>query len=112
MEGILLSTSALGKLNLLPLKYRRKINDLVFFFKCLKNPYKLNIFNYISFRSRTKPLRNVDFLTIDVPFSRTNVFKNSFFVRLCRGWDDLPLNIIESNTLSIFRENLIAFYYD
>ena len=34
----------LSKLNLLPLKYRREINDLVFFFKCLKNMYKLNIF--------------------------------------------------------------------
>ena len=29
----------LSKLNLLPLKYRREINDLVFFFKCLKNIY-------------------------------------------------------------------------
>ena len=27
----------LSKLNLLPLKYRREINDLVFFFKCFKN---------------------------------------------------------------------------
>ena len=40
----------LSKLNLLPLKYRREINDLVFFFKCLKN-IKLNIFDYVSFRS-------------------------------------------------------------
>ena len=29
----------LSKLNLLPLKYRREINDLVFFFKCFKNIY-------------------------------------------------------------------------
>ena len=29
----------LSKLNLLPLKYRREISDLVFFFKCLKNTY-------------------------------------------------------------------------
>ena len=41
----------LSKLNLLPLKYRREINDLVFFFKCLKNIYMLNIFDYVSFRS-------------------------------------------------------------
>ena len=27
-----------------------------------------------------KPLRNVDHLTLDVPFSRTDVFKNSFFL--------------------------------
>ena len=80
--------------------------------KCLKNVCKLNILDYISFRSCTKPLRNVDHLTLDVPFSRTDVFKNSFFVRICHLWNDLPLGIRESNTLSIFRKNLIAFYYD
>ena len=50
-------------------------------------------------------------LTLDVPFSRTDVF-NSFFVRICHLWNDLPLGIRESNTLSIFRKNLRAFYYD
>ena len=103
---------SLSKLNLLPLKYRREINDLVFFFKCLKNIYKVNIFDYVSFRSCTKPLRNVDHLTLDVPFSRTGVFKNSFFVRICRLWNELLLSIRESNTLSIFRKNLMAFCYD
>ena len=102
----------LSKLNLLPLKYRREINHLVFFFKCLKNICKLNILDYVSFRSCTKPLRNVDHLTLDVPFSRTDVFKNSFFVRICHLWNDLPLGTRESNSLSIFRKNLIAFYYD
>ena len=88
----------LSKLNLLPLKYRREINDLVFFFKCLKNICKLNILDYVSFRSCTKPLRDVDHLTLDVPFSRTDVFKNSFFVRICHLGNDLPLGIRESNT--------------
>ena len=53
-----------SKLNFLPLKNRREINDLVFFVKCLKNIYKLNIFDYVSFRSGTKPLKNVDHLTL------------------------------------------------
>ena len=68
----------LSKLNLLPLKYRREINDLVFFFKCLKNIHNLKIFDYVSLRSCTKLLRNVDHLTLDVPFSSIDVFKNSF----------------------------------
>ena len=34
------------------------------------------------------------------------------YVRICHLWNDLPLGIRESNTLSIFRKNLIAFYYD
>ena len=90
---------------LLPLQYRREINDLVFFFKCFKNIYKLNIFNYVSFRSCSKPLRNVDPLTLDV-------FKNSFFFRICSLWNELPLSIRESTSLSILRKNLLAFYYD
>ena len=102
----------LSKLNLLPLQYRREINDLVYLFKCFKNIYKLNIFDYVSCRSCIKPLRNVDHLTLDVPFSRTDVFKNSFFVRICRLWNKLPLSIRESNTVSIFRKNLMAFYHD
>ena len=79
LEGIICEYERLSKLNLLPLEYRREINDLVFFFKCLKNVCKLNILDYVSFRSCTKPLRNVDHLTLDVPFSRTDVFKNSIF---------------------------------
>ena len=73
--------------------------------------YKLNIFDYVSFRSCTKPLRNVHHLTLDVPFSRTNVLKNSFFARICRLWNDLPLSLRESNAFSIFRKNLMNFYY-
>ena len=101
----------LSKLNLLPLKYRRGINDVVFFFKCLKNISKLNILDYVSIRSCTKQLSNVDHLMLDVPFSRTDVFKSSFFVRICHLWNYLPLSIRELKTLSIFRKNLIAFYY-
>ena len=102
----------LSKLNLLPLQYRREINDLFYFFKCFKNIYKLNIFNYVSFRSCIKLLRNVDHLTLDVPLSRTDVFKNSFFVQICRLWNELPLSRRESNTLSIFHKNLMASYHD
>ena len=49
----------------------------------------------------------------DVPFSMTDVFKNSFFCSdYCRLWNDLPLSIRESNTSLIFRKNLMTVYYD
>lgn len=44
-----------------------------------KNIRDLDIFVYVSLRSCDKPLRNIDYLTIDVPFSRTETLKNSFF---------------------------------
>ena len=112
LGGDYLEQERLGKLNLLPLQYHREINDLVYFFKCFKNIYKLNIFDYVSFCSCIKPLRNVDHLTLEVPFSRTDVLENSFFVRICRLWNEVLLRIRESNTLSIFRKNLRAFYHD
>ena len=44
-----------------------------------KNIRDLDIFVYVSLRSCDKPLRNIDYLTVDVPFSRTETLKNSFF---------------------------------
>ena len=61
---------------------------------------------YVSFRTCIKPLRNADHLTLDVPFSWTETFKNSFFYLF------LPLKIRDSSFLSIFRRNLISFYDD
>ena len=66
----------------------------------------------MSFRSCSKPLRNFDHLTLDVPFSRIDVVKNSFFVRIFRLLNELPLIIRDSNILSIFLKNLMAFYCD
>ena len=67
-----------SKLNLLPLQYRREIHDLVFFFERFKNMYNLDILDFVSFRSCNKPLRNVNYLTLDVPFSRTETFLKEF----------------------------------
>ena len=61
----------LEKLNLFPLQYRREVNDLLFLFKSFENQYILNLFNYVSFRSCEKSIRNVEHLTLNVPFSKT-----------------------------------------
>ena len=76
----------LNKLNILPLQYRREIADLPFFFKCLKNLCSINILSNVSFRFRDKRPRTVDYLTQNVPFSRTEDFKNTCFVRICYLW--------------------------
>ena len=41
------------------------------------NICKLNIFDYVLLRLCYKPLRNIDQLMLDIPFSRTDIFKHS-----------------------------------
>ena len=100
----------LSRLDLLRLQHRREIDDIIFFFKCLKNIHSVDISEYVSFRSCCKPLRNVDHLTLVAPFCRTEAFRNSYFVRICRLWNNLPLAIKESSNLVVFRNRLVQFY--
>lgn len=102
----------LNHLHLLPLTYRREICDIIFLFKCLRGLCHVDISNYVTFRSCDKPLRNIDYLTLKIPFSRTEAFKNSYFVRVCRLWNILSLHIRESESLLGFRRKLINFYFD
>ena len=97
----------LSKLSLLPLQYRREINE------CFKNMNNLHILDFVSFRTCSMALRKVDdYLTLDVPFSSAETLKNSYFIQVCRSWNELPLKIRKSNTLSIFRTKLLAYVYD
>ena len=74
--------------------------------------YNLDSLNFVSFRTCNKPLRKIDYLTLSVLFSRTESSKNSYFIRVCRSWNELLLNIRESNTLSVFCKKLFAYFYD
>ena len=44
--------------------------------------------------------------------SRTETLKNSFFTRVYRAWNELPLNIRESNNLPVLRKKLLNYFYD
>lgn len=55
------------------------------------------------FRSCDRPLRNIDYLTIDVPFSRTETLKNSFYLSALGNL---------TNTLPLFRKKLFINFYD
>ena len=56
---------------------------------CFKGICELDISQYVSFRIYTRNLRGIDNLTLSVPFSRTEAFKNSYFIRICRLWNGL-----------------------
>ena len=73
--------------------------------------YNLDILDLVSFQTCNKPLRNIDYRTLDV-LSRTESFKNSYFIRVCRSWNELPLNVRKSSTLSVFHKKLFVYFYD
>ena len=100
----------LKKIELLPLVYRREILDLIFSYKCFKGICELDISQYVSFRIYTRNLRGIDNLTLSVPFSRTEAFKNSYFIRICRLWNGLPWHVRESDKLAVFRRKLYLLY--
>ena len=49
---------------------------------CFKGICELDISQYVSFRIYTRNLRGIDNLTLSVPFSSTEAFKNSYFIRI------------------------------
>ena len=46
------------------------------------------------------------------PLSRIETLKNSFFTQIYRPWNELPLNIRDSNTELVYREKLFHYFYD
>ena len=90
--------------------YRREFLDLIFFYACFKGIYELDISQYLSFRIYTRNLRSTDNLPLSVPFSRTEAFKNSYFIRICRLWHGLPWHERESESLAVFRSKLYLLY--
>ena len=51
------------------------------------------------------------FLKIDFILAGPRLLKNSYFIRVSRLWNNLPLRIRELETLSLFCSNLIEYYY-
>jgi len=103
----------LAKLNLLPLMYIYELTDILFFIKSLKTPtYSFDITKYVSFTrhntrsSDTKLCHQV---------STNNITANSYFFRLPRLWNSLPIvdlslpyNVIKKKLLLFFWNHFIA----
>lgn len=47
-------------------------------------------------------------MQIETPFARTDIYKNSFFVRTLREWNKLDNNIVKSPSLDSFKGALTA----
>ena len=99
------------ELNLLPLSYRREINDILFLFKCMQGTYNVNIDTYIDSVPANTGLRSSSRgILLRSRRTRTESFKHSFFNRVVHIWNSLPENARNCTDLIVFKRMVLAFY--
>ena len=78
------------QLGMLPLMYIYELADIMFFIKSIKHPTdKFNILNYVSFH--TGPATRSVGTKLNHMTATTNSIINSYFYRLPRLWNSLPI---------------------
>ena len=89
------------KLKLLPLMYLLDLSDVLFFIKFIKLPSdNFNILHFVSFSSSSNT-RSSSHNKLNHNYSRSNVIRNSYFVRLPRLWNCLPPIVLNQSFSSI-----------
>jgi hypothetical protein len=99
-------------LHILPLCFRREINDLVFFFKCLHGSVRVDFSTDFTFVNPTRGLRSARGELLAAQPVRTESFKASYFNRIVRLWNILPAQVRQCTTVNTFKENVTLFYAD
>ena len=100
----------LAVLQLEPLEYRRLKFDLTMYFKIIHNltPWPSNFY----FNSAA-PVRDTRLTAASSssyylikPLCHTNLFQNDFFNRCINCWNSLPKEVVECNTVKLFKSSL------
>jgi len=102
-------TAMLQSLTWPTLQHRRRRMRLTLLYKCINGLIALKIPNYftpINTNTRIHHHRSYNFSHV-----RTDAYINNFFPRTIREWNDLPPQIIDSNSLDLFQEQL-DFYFN
>jgi len=93
-------SSMLSDLQWPSLKHRRYITRLKLFYNIVHKASVLKIPDYFSYT--TYPTRHHHPLHFEIPFSRTDNYRLSFYPRSIRDWNNLPTNTIECQSLELF----------
>ena len=101
------------RLNLLSLKDRRFLLDVLFFYKALNGYINLDVSSYIQFYSNSEgySLRGRDELILKKNYARTDTFKFSFFNRIVDSWNVLPLSVRQASSISSFKRGVRDFLF-
>ena len=102
----------LKQLKLLTLASRRKYFDLIFLFKCNLGLCDINLSDYLEPSGNTSyNLRNTE-CSYKIKYARTNILKFSYFHRVIREWNDLPLNLRKTVSITNFKRDLKVHLYN
>jgi hypothetical protein len=99
-------------LKLLPLCFKREINDLLFFFKCLHGSVKVDFSTEFAFLASPRSLRSASDELLSAQPVRTECFKASYFNRIVRLWNLLPVSIRRCESFTTFKKHVNSFYVD
>lgn len=97
-------TSMLNDLQWPSLQHRRYVTRLKLFYNIVNSSSALSIPNH--FMNTTYPTRHHHPLHFEIPFARTDHYKFSYYPKSIRDWNNLPIDIIESQSLQLFLDKL------
>ena len=115
----------LEECNLLPLSFRRELNDIIFFCRSLNNQINFDIKNHLKFVGGPLGARTrnaIQQLTLIIPRTKTTTAAHFYPTRLARIWNSLPLNtrqtikplssnlVLKQHLLPIFRNELTTHF--
>ena len=106
------------QVNILPMEQKFDFNDLILFHKIMYESVPVTLPNYLSLftgqtRLRSTHLDRLSFVNTLLPQGNsTSLLNKSFFFRVHSVWNNLPVELREINSASLFRSGLTKHMWD
>ena len=98
------------KLSLLPLEYRREMKDLVLIYNARAGNIDLGHHDFFLQTVVRQKTLNSSELNYQIPHTKQNYLKHSFYYRSINLWNKLPRDIKSVDSFHIFKRRLLDFY--
>lgn len=100
------------QLNILPLSYRREVNDLILLFKYIHSIYDVSLDETLELVSENSGLRSGSRgLLLKSKLATTEHFKRFYFNRVVVMWNNLPRALRDCQNLIGFKKGVEDFYF-
>ena len=102
----------LSELVILPLSYRREMNDLILFYKCQNNVCDVDVTEFVKFTcNNARSTRSTeDVLQLCVPKCHTEAGKRLYFNRIVALWNCIPFKVRNANSVAAFKKEIFNIF--